>query len=121
MRRSNNWRLLLLSLFVFFILPASAQQLSKPKLVVTLVVDPLSPQWIDKYNQHFGEGGILKLLNQGYEFRNASTGQFLANRASSIYSHPALQDQDHRETLLGQQSLLTLQFLPQFFRQSIIL
>jgi len=84
MRRSNNWRLLLLSLFVFFILPASAQQLSKPKLVVTLVVDPLSPQWIDKYNQHFGEGGILKLLNQGYEFRNASTGQFLANRASSI-------------------------------------
>lgn len=72
--------------FILFVtvLPLNAQKLARPRLVVSIVVDPLSSEWIHKYKEHFSDGGFLKLLNEGIEFKNARTDQFLASRPSSL-------------------------------------
>lgn len=62
----------------------SAQDAPAPKLIVTIVVDPLSHQWIDQMKDQLGPGGIKKLLEQGVRFANAETGQILSNRSSSM-------------------------------------
>ncbi|MEA1877559.1 MAG: alkaline phosphatase family protein [Bacteroidota bacterium] len=75
-----------LSLLYLFAIPATAQNFAKPRLIVTIMVDPLSPQWIEQVKDQMGSGGINKLLLQGTVFSNAHTGQILSNRSSSVAS-----------------------------------
>ncbi|WP_158551509.1 alkaline phosphatase family protein [Rhodohalobacter sp. SW132] len=42
-----------------------------PNLVVGLIVDQMRPDYIYKYWDHYEEGGIKRLLNEGHTFRNA--------------------------------------------------
>jgi len=77
---------ILLLLQNLFAIPLTAQENAKPKLIVTIMVDPLSPQWIEQMKDQMGSGGIKKMLLQGTVFSNAHTGQILSNRSSSAAS-----------------------------------
>ncbi len=46
-------------------------QSDKPKLVVGIVVDQMRNDYIARFEGHFGEGGFKRLLDQGYQFKNA--------------------------------------------------
>ena len=43
---------------------------SQPKLVVGIVVDQMRNDYIEKYWSKFGERGVKRLLNDGYNFKN---------------------------------------------------
>lgn len=70
----------------FLINPGYSQDYTPPKLIVTFMVDPLNPSWIEQMKDQMGSGGIKKLLDQGIVFTQAHTGQFLSNRSSSSAS-----------------------------------
>jgi len=55
----------------------------RPKLVVGIVADPMGYDWIAKYWDYFGTGGIKKLVNQGASFENASLDHYLAGTSTS--------------------------------------
>jgi predicted AlkP superfamily pyrophosphatase or phosphodiesterase len=61
--------------FLFFILVCPtlifSQQKPVPKLVVGIVVDQMRNDYLYRYWNRFGEGGFKRLVNQGYQFRNA--------------------------------------------------
>ena len=43
----------------------SAQELSKPKLVVGIVVDQMRQEYLFRYKDLFGDDGFNRLLNHG--------------------------------------------------------
>ena len=51
--------------------PASAQDAARPRLVVTLVVDQLREDVLERYDSVF-TGGFRRLLDEGYRFTQAS-------------------------------------------------
>jgi len=48
----------------------SAQELSKPKLVVGIVVDQMRQEYLFRYKDLFGDDGFNRLLNHGFELKN---------------------------------------------------
>jgi hypothetical protein len=50
---------------------ARAQELQAPKLVVTIVVDQLRPDVLDRYSELY-TGGLRRLLDEGHRFTQAS-------------------------------------------------
>ncbi|MBT3241571.1 MAG: alkaline phosphatase family protein [Bacteroidetes bacterium] len=77
--------LLLLPFMLLLMVNSSMGQDNKiPKLVVTIIIDPLSPDWIEDYQDQLSTGGILKLINEGKSFTSATVGNALASRASSV-------------------------------------
>lgn len=44
---------------------------SKPKLVVGIVVDQMRFDYLYKYQEKYSDGGFKRLLNEGYNFKNA--------------------------------------------------
>jgi predicted AlkP superfamily pyrophosphatase or phosphodiesterase len=61
-----------------------AQALAEhPPLVVAIVVDGMNYDWIERYWNLFGEGGIKKLMKQGTNFTDASSPYLLADIGSS--------------------------------------
>ena len=42
----------------------------RPALVVGLVVDQMRWDFLYKYENHYGNGGFKRLLNEGYNFNN---------------------------------------------------
>jgi predicted AlkP superfamily pyrophosphatase or phosphodiesterase len=48
-----------------------AAQMNSPKLVVGLIVDQMRPDYIYRYWDLYGEGGIKRLATEGAVFRNA--------------------------------------------------
>lgn len=50
---------------------SSGTGLSKPKLVVGIMVDQLRNDYIYRYWERFGNGGFKRLVNEGYYFKNA--------------------------------------------------
>lgn len=56
-------------IFVFQITISFAQS-AKPKLVVGVVVDMMRYEYLDRYKAHYGEGGFLRLMNDGFNCRN---------------------------------------------------
>lgn len=42
-----------------------------PDLVISLIVDQMRPDYIYKFWDHYEEGGIKRLINEGHTFRNA--------------------------------------------------
>ncbi len=74
-------------LLVFLNLPSTyAQENHAPKLIVNIVIDPLSSDWIKNSKEYLSQGGILKLINEGKSFSSATVGNALASRASSLAS-----------------------------------
>ncbi len=61
---------------------AQAHQ-DKPALVVGIVVDGLRNDWIERYWNLFGEGGIKKIVRQGTGYSDASVPFLLADIGSS--------------------------------------
>ena len=41
-----------------------------PKLVVGLIVDQMRFDFLQRYQEHFGEGGFKRLMREGYSFEN---------------------------------------------------
>ncbi|AFL83020.1 putative AP superfamily protein [Belliella baltica DSM 15883] len=61
-----------LSLFAMIIcFSAFAQEKSKPKLVVGIVVDQMRQEYFYKYQDRFSEGGFKRLMNDGFVMKNA--------------------------------------------------
>jgi predicted AlkP superfamily pyrophosphatase or phosphodiesterase len=55
----------------------------KPALIVGIVVDGMRYDWIERYWNLFGEGGIKKLIRQGTSYTDTSVPFFLADAGSS--------------------------------------
>lgn len=65
-------------------LPLNAQspdESTRPRLLVLITADPLSPQWIQTYRDHLSLGGFRKLSEEGLVFTRAATHQFLSSRS----------------------------------------
>ncbi len=43
----------------------------RPRLVVSIVVDQMRADYLDRYYPHFEVGGFRRLMERGYQFRNA--------------------------------------------------
>ena len=56
-------------LVLFFALNLHAQ-VQRPKLVVGLVVDQMRWDYLYFYQKEYGEGGLKRLLNNGFSFEN---------------------------------------------------
>ena len=66
---TKKMRLLML-LSINLIGNLSAQELSKPKLVVGIVVDQMRQEYLFRYKDLFGDDGFNRLLNDGFELKN---------------------------------------------------
>ncbi|MDD4644393.1 MAG: alkaline phosphatase family protein, partial [Bacteroidales bacterium] len=67
-----------------FMVPSNVQaQTDKPTLIVGIVVDGLKYDWIERYQNLLGEGGIKKLLKQGTSYTDTSVPFMLADIGSS--------------------------------------
>ncbi len=55
----------------------------RPALVVGIVVDGMKYEWIDKYWNLFGEGGLKKLVRQGITFSDVAVPFLMADIGSS--------------------------------------
>ncbi|HEX5554353.1 MAG TPA: alkaline phosphatase PafA [Chitinophagaceae bacterium] len=65
--------IVLISAFFFFpnhVVSAQNQQLSRPKLVVGIVVDQMRWDYLYRYYERYGEGGFKRLLNEGFSCEN---------------------------------------------------
>lgn len=61
-------------LFFFFLQSVFIFAQEKPKLVIGLVVDQMTPDYLSRFGEKFGEGGFRLLLGQGYYFPNTYYG-----------------------------------------------
>ena len=62
---------LLYSLLVSSIIQISAQQqITKPKLVVGIVIDQMRYDYLLRFKERFSNDGFNRLLNEGFEFKN---------------------------------------------------
>jgi predicted AlkP superfamily pyrophosphatase or phosphodiesterase len=48
-----------------------AQQREKPKVVVGIVVDQMRQEYLYRFAPKFGEGGFKRLINEGFQLKNA--------------------------------------------------
>ncbi len=55
---------------LLFISIAGFPQLSRPRLVVGIVVDQMRPDYLTRYYSQFGEGGFKRLMSDGYTMWN---------------------------------------------------
>jgi predicted AlkP superfamily pyrophosphatase or phosphodiesterase len=88
MYKRNRFLLVLLFLYSTIVSSDSFGQTpaDKPALIVGIVVDGLKYDWIQRYWNLFGEGGIKKLFKQGTIYTNATVPFLLADVASSSAS-----------------------------------
>jgi predicted AlkP superfamily pyrophosphatase or phosphodiesterase len=65
--------LLLVKSELFFSQPntTSKPEITKPKLVVGIVIDQMRNDYIYRFWNRFGNGGFKRLINDGYYFKNA--------------------------------------------------
>lgn len=62
--------LLLSSLLLFVNAKIKAQEPTKPRLIVGIVIDQMLPEYLYRYQNNFGNGGFRRLLNEGFECQN---------------------------------------------------
>ena len=79
----------LFSLFSGITLPGAAQfsrklPSSRPRLVVTIIIDPFSIDQLNRYQEKMGPEGFRKLMRQGTFFTNARYDYFFAGSATGI-------------------------------------
>ena len=58
----------LLVLTLFMVLNSQAQ-VSRPKLIVGLVVDQMRWDYLYFYQNEYGQGGLRRLLNEGFSLK----------------------------------------------------
>jgi len=58
----------------FYIPPVGAQQLSRPKLVVGIVIDQMRWDYLYRYYDRYGAGGFRRLLNDGFSCEQTYIG-----------------------------------------------
>ncbi len=56
----------------------------KPKLIVTIVIDPFSFDQLNRYGDRFGKEGFRRLISQGCYFRNARYNYFFTESMPGI-------------------------------------
>lgn len=56
--------------FWAFSINAQETERESPKLVVGIIVDQMRFDFLEKYEEHFSEGGFKRLLREGYSFEN---------------------------------------------------
>lgn len=58
--------------FLFLLLSGvpSAWSQERPKLVVGIVVDQMRYEYLERFGEHFSEGGFKRLLREGFSFEN---------------------------------------------------
>jgi predicted AlkP superfamily pyrophosphatase or phosphodiesterase len=57
-------------LILFGCLSPLLSQVDAPKLVVVLSVDQMRAEYLDRYDNKFGQNGFKKLIGEGYQFKN---------------------------------------------------
>ena len=60
-----------LSILIAIQIPVVAQGTRKPKLVVGIIVDQMRQDYLYRFYDKYGEGGFKRLLNKGFELKNA--------------------------------------------------
>jgi len=86
MRKSN---ILLLLFFLGCSFYGLAQDSNKPKLVVGVIIDQMGFDQLYKYQDRYGETGFNRLLNEGFNFKNANVNYIPSETApghASIYT-----------------------------------
>jgi predicted AlkP superfamily pyrophosphatase or phosphodiesterase len=66
----NNKRLLFLVFLFSFQFSGIGQSITKPKLVIGIVVDQMRYDYLYRFQKKYGKGGFMRLLNQGYSVNN---------------------------------------------------
>ncbi len=51
--------------------PESPAHASTPRLVIGITVDQMRPDYFYRFQNHYGDGGLRRLLDNGFFFRNA--------------------------------------------------
>ena len=64
---------------------ASSSDLDKPKLVVSIVVDQMRFDNLDKYNGSYSDNGFKRLIREGFNLKNNHFAMFFATSAMSCY------------------------------------
>jgi predicted AlkP superfamily pyrophosphatase or phosphodiesterase len=80
---------LFLLLAGFVVLQGQAQPVSKPKLVVGIVVDQMRWDYLYRYQSRFGTGGFRRMLEEGYSCENTLISHlpsFTAVGHSTVYT-----------------------------------
>jgi predicted AlkP superfamily pyrophosphatase or phosphodiesterase len=67
--KMNPFQFFLFLLVLSFSVQGNAQ-VDAPKLVVTLVVDQMRAEYLDRYSSKYGDHGFKKLKKEGFHFRN---------------------------------------------------
>jgi predicted AlkP superfamily pyrophosphatase or phosphodiesterase len=74
-KRNKSFSLLVLLLNLLLAVPVSAQKnkgdLSRPKLVVGIVVDQMRYDYLYRYWDKYGQQGFKRLLREGFSYENA--------------------------------------------------
>ena len=86
MRKSN---ILLLLFFIGCSFYGLTQDSNKPKLVVGVIIDQMGFDQLYKYQDRYGETGFNRLLNEGFNFKNANVNYIPSETApghASIYT-----------------------------------
>jgi predicted AlkP superfamily pyrophosphatase or phosphodiesterase len=86
MRKSN---IILLLFFIGYSFYGLAQDSNKPKLVVGVIIDQMGFDQLYKYQDRYGETGFNRLLNEGFNFKNANVNYIPSETApghASIYT-----------------------------------
>lgn len=91
----NMKRCALLLSLLFLSLAPKAQNLSRPKLVVGIVVDQMRWDYLYRYYDHYGKGGFRRLMKDGFRCEQAMINylpSYTAPGHASVYtgSVPAL-------------------------------
>ena len=63
-------KMLLLVAFIACNISVWAGQIERPKLVVGIIVDQMRWDYLYRYYDQFGEGGLKRLVDEGYNFNN---------------------------------------------------
>ncbi|OEK02285.1 alkaline phosphatase [Roseivirga sp. 4D4] len=74
-------------LFLFVSVTALRAQTERPKLVVGIMVDQMKQEYIWRFENHFGEGGIKRLMNDGFAAKN---GHFNYSSTSTGPGHASV-------------------------------
>lgn len=58
-------------LFMLLGLHPVAKAQERPKLVVGIVIDQMRPDYLYRFSEQYGEGGFMRLMREGHQFKNA--------------------------------------------------
>lgn len=63
-------KIVLLILSVFILVHGNAQEVSRPQLVVGIVLDQMRWDYLYRFYPRYGEGGFKRLMNEGFNCQN---------------------------------------------------